>query len=263
VTEHERRILIDLDRAVVVAGEGDAATTHPFSSPDAFSLVSQAWLRIGWDLKYVYGFTWLGRPIIQLPDDMFRIQEVIYRTRPDIVVETGVAHGGSLVFYASVLKAMGGGRVLGIDVEIRPHNRAAIEAHELGEYITLVEGSSIDPQVVSQVAGLISPDQRVLVMLDSNHSRDHVLAELHAYSGMVTPGSYIVAADGIMAELAGAPRSSADWAWNNPRNAVSEFLQTSSEFELEEPPFPFNEGSVTERVTYWPGAFLRRKMPSA
>jgi cephalosporin hydroxylase len=154
---------------------------------------------------------------------------------------------------------MGGGRVVGVDIDIRPHNRAAIEAHELASYITLLEGSSVDPQLVDQVAQLIRPDQGVLVMLDSNHSRDHVLAELNAYSKLVTPGSYIVAADGIMASLAGAPRSSPDWTWNNPGAAVAEFLQSSADFELEEPPFAFNEGAVRERVTYWPAAFLRRK----
>ena len=146
----------------------------------------------------------MGRPVIQLPEDMLRIQEVIHVVRPDVIVETGVAHGGSLVFYASLLKAMDKGRVIGIDVEIRPHNRRAIEAHPLAERIALVEGSSIDPAVVDRVAGMIAPNEAVLVLLDSCHTKAHVAAELEAYGRLVTPGSYIVATDGIMHDLAGA-----------------------------------------------------------
>src|SRR4030095_12011976 len=109
-------------------------------------------LRSGWDTKYVYGFTWLGRPIIQLPEDLIRVQEVIYRVKPDVVIETGVAHGGSLVFYASLLTAMGRGRVIGVDIEIRPHNRAALEAHPLMSRITLIEANSITPETANRVA---------------------------------------------------------------------------------------------------------------
>ena len=128
----------------------EATADHlPLYSPEAFSALSQAWVKVGWGVKYTYGFTWMGRPMIQLPDDMIRIQEVIYRVRPDVLIETGVAHGGSLVFYASLFKAMGQGRVVGVDIEIRPHNRKAIEAHELSPYITLIEGSSTDPAVVA------------------------------------------------------------------------------------------------------------------
>src|ERR1700737_2669358 len=172
----------------------------------------------------------MGRPIIQLPDDMIRAQEVIYAVRPTVVVETGVAHGGSLVFYASLLKAMGGGRVIGVDIEIRPHNRRAIEAHELASQITLVEGSSTALDVVAKVRSLVQPTDRVFVMLDSNHSKAHVLAELRAYADLVSPGSYVVAADGIMADLVGAPRSHPDWGGNNPRAAAAEFLRGGDDF---------------------------------
>src|SRR5262249_37658305 len=154
---------------------------HNLGTAEAFAIVSRAWLRAGWDSKYVYGFTWLGRPIIQLPEDLLRIQEVIFTVQPDVIIETGVAHGGSLVFYASLCKALGRGRVIGIDVEIRPHNRAAIEAHSLSDWITLVEGSSVDPDVVARVYDLIGPDESALVLLDSCHAKTHVLAELEAY----------------------------------------------------------------------------------
>lgn len=256
-------ITIDTEAATVTvtgcdAPQGRGTATYCLDTPEAFAAVSRAWLRCGWDTKYVYSFSWLGRPVIQLPEDMIRIQEVIYRVKPDVLIETGVAHGGSLVFYASLFEAMGKGRVVGIDIEIRPHNRKAIEAHELFPRITLIEGSSVAPETVDKVHALLRPGETVLAVLDSNHTRDHVLAELRAYGEMVSPGSYIVATDGIMAEVAGAPRTAPDWAWNNPKAAAKAFVAADDRFAIEEPPFPFNEGKVRERVTYWPSAFVRR-----
>ena len=227
------------------------------ADPEAFELISQAWLRAGWDTKYVYGFSWLGRPVIQLPEDLIRIQELIYQLEPDVIVETGVAHGGSLIFYAGLCAAMGKGRVIGIDIEIRPHNREAIEAHRLSPMIQLVEGSSTAPEVVRQVRDQIGAAETVLVLLDSNHSQAHVAAELEAYGPLVSPGSYIVACDGIMQQVAGAPRTEEDWSWNNPISAVEAFLQHHPEFEAHEPEWPFNEGVVRQRVSYWPQAYLR------
>jgi len=253
------KITIDTDKNQVVLQDSKEVQTCEIGDPRAFSLISQAWLRSGWDTKYVYSFTWLGRPVIQLPEDMIRIQEVIFTIQPDVIVETGVAHGGSLVFYASICKAMGKGRVLGVDIEIRPHNRKAIESHFLFPYIKLIEGSSIHPDVVSKVREQINPGERVMVLLDSCHTKAHVLAELEAYGPMVSSGSYILAMDGIMEQLSGAPRSSSDWTWNNPRQAALEFLSRHSEFASEDPPFLFNEGAVTGRVTYWPDAYLKRK----
>jgi cephalosporin hydroxylase len=252
------KLEIDEDTATVTLRKDAEVRTFPLASPEAFAAVSQAWLRCGWDTKYVYSFAWLGRPIIQLPEDMFRVQEVIYRIKPDVIIETGVAHGGSLVFYASLCKAMERGRVIGIDVEIRPHNRSAIEAHELFPYVTLIEGSSTDAAIVRQVESQIRPDETVFVMLDSNHTKQHVLDELQAYAPMVTLGSYVVAADGIMEHIAGAPRTKPDWSWNNPKAAAQEFVQRDSRFVIDEPPFPFNEGMVRDRVTYWPSAYLKR-----
>ncbi|MDQ6884301.1 MAG: cephalosporin hydroxylase family protein [Candidatus Dormibacteraeota bacterium] len=252
-------IQIDLDAGTVtVAGDGGEAV-HPLGSAEAFRIVSRAWLRAGWDAKHVYSFTWMGRPMIQLPEDMIRAQEVIYAVKPSVIIETGVAHGGSLTFYAALLKAMGAGRVIGIDIEIRPHNRRAIEAHELSPLITLVEGSSTAPSTVAAVRALLQPADTVFTMLDSNHTRHHVLDELHAYADLVTPGSYLVAADGIMADLVGAPRSGADWASNNPQTAVREFLETRSDFTPAPPRFAFNEGRVTDPVTYWPGGWLQKR----
>ena len=251
-------IKIDLERNLVDIDTLDGVASYPIGSPEAFKWISQAWLRSGWDTKYVYSFTWMGRPVIQLPEDMLRIQELIYRLKPDILIETGIAHGGGLVFYASLFKAMGKGRVIGVDIDIRPHNRQAIESHELASYITLFEGSSIDAAIVANVRQHIQPGERGLVILDSNHSRAHVLAELRAYAEFVAVGSYIVACDGIMQDIVGAPRTRPEWVTDNPQSAVKDFLAERDDFALEEPAFPFNEGQITERVTYWPSAFLKR-----
>jgi cephalosporin hydroxylase len=254
--------MLTIDEAhgrVTVHHADGTAEEHALDTPEAFEAVSAAWLRCGWDVKYVYGFTWMGRPVIQLPEDMIRIQEVIWRVRPDVIVETGVAHGGSLVFYASLFEAMDHGRVIGIDIEIRRHNRIAIEAHQLASRITLIQGSSAAPGTLAAVRHGIAPGESVLVVLDSNHSRAHVAAELDLFAPLVTPGSYIVACDGIMAQLAGAPRTAPDWTWNNPVTAVDAFLAHNPDFVLEEPGFPFNEGAVRSRVTYWPKCFLKRR----
>jgi cephalosporin hydroxylase len=252
-------IRIDLARGLVIVEADGRTVEHATDSPEAFAIVSRAWLRCGWDTKYVYGFSWLGRPIIQLPEDLIRIQEVIYRVRPDVIIETGVAHGGGLIFYATLCKAMERGRVVGVDIEIRPHNRAAIESHFLFPGITLIEGDSVAPPTLDLVRAQIRPGDTVLVCLDSCHTRAHVLAELEAYAPLVTPGSYIVAMDGIMKDLAGAPRTEPDWTWNNPTEAAREFAARHPEFTIEEPELPFNEGSITQRVTYWPEAYLRRR----
>jgi cephalosporin hydroxylase len=250
---------IDLKNSQIIVENELGSNTYQVNSPEAFSIVSQAWLRCGWDTKYVYTFTWLGRPIIQLPEDLVRLQEVIYQLKPDVIIETGVAHGGGLIFYASLCKVLEKGKVIGVDIEIRPHNRKAIEEHELFPYITLLEGSSIDPDIVKQVKSNIQPSDTVLILLDSNHSKDHVLAELKAYAEFVTPGSYIVATDGIMQDLVGAPRSQPDWGTNNPQTAVTEFLQSYPEFILEPPQWLFNESeALSVNITYWPNAWLKR-----
>lgn len=252
-------LTIDEEGGRVILRTADGTTReHAFDTPEAFEAVSAAWLRCGWDAKYVYGFSWMGRPIIQLPEDMIRIQELIWRVRPDVIVETGVAHGGSLIFYASLLTAMGKGRVIGIDVDIRRQNRLAIEQHPMSPRIMLIEGNSIDMATGMAVRTAIDPTDRVLVILDSNHSHAHVDQELEMYAPLVSKDSYIVACDGIMAQVAGAPRTNIDWTWNNPLTAIETFLARNPDFVQEEPEFTFNEGQVRSRVTYWPRGFLRR-----
>lgn len=252
------KLTIDTDAKTMVCEEGGKETTIPLYSAEAFAHLSRLWVKVGWELKYPYGFTWMGRPIIQLPEDLIRIQETIYRVRPDVIVETGVAHGGSLIFYASLFRAMGRGRVVGVDIEIRPKNRAAIQAHELSDRIELVEGSSVDPAVVAQVRSRIRDSDRVLVILDSNHSKAHVTLELDAYSPLVSIDSYIVATDGVMEDLHDVPRGRPEWKDDNPHAAARDFARKHPEFVLEAPPFVFDETSTSQQVTHWPGAYLRR-----
>ncbi len=252
------RTTIDEAAGLVIVQSPEGERRYPMASAEGFAAASKAWLRAGWDVKHVYSFTWMGRPIIQLPEDMFRLQEVIYAERPDVVIETGVAHGGSLIFYASLFEAMGHGRAIGVDVELRPHNRQALEAHPLTGRITLIEGSSVDAAVLRQVETLIAPGEKVMVMLDSGHGRDHVLAELRAYARFIQIGGRMIAADGIMQDLAGAPRAAQDWTWNNPRQAAQIFVAEDDRFIIDEPGWLFNEGAAQSRVTYWPSCYVTR-----
>lgn len=199
-----RSIKIDIVGQVITVENDDNTNTIPIGSAEAFNLVSKAWLRCGWDVKHVYSFTWLGRPVIQLPEDLLRLQELIYRVKPDVILETGIAHGGSLVFYASLCQGMGKGRVIGVDVEIRSHNRKAIESHELSPLITLLEGDSVSSNILTEIKSLIDERERVFVILDSCHTKQHVLAELNAYCQFVSVDSYLVAMDGIMEDVVGA-----------------------------------------------------------
>lgn len=243
---------------VIVEAPGLAETRFPLASAEGFAAASRAWLRAGWDARHAYSFTWMGRPVIQLPEDLVRLQELIHSEKPDLIVETGVAHGGTAVFFASLFEAMGAGRVISIDIDIRARNRAAIEAHPLAHRIELIEGSSTSPEVVEAVAARVREEDRVMVMLDSNHSRDHVLGELRAYSQFIRPGGRIVVADGIMQDLAGAPRSAPDWAWNNPQAAARAFALEDDRFRIEEPEWLFNEGLARTRVSYWPSCYVTR-----
>lgn len=248
------KITVDTEGQTVVVDGREL----PLYSDAAFELLSDLWVKVGWNQKYTYTFSWMGRPIIQLPEDVMRIQEVIYRLRPDCLIETGVAHGGSLILYASLFKTMGKGRVIGIDVEIRPANRKAIEEHELSSYISLVEGDSVGEETVAAVHAQVQPGDSVLVILDSCHSFHHVLGELEAYHTLVTPGSYIVATDGIMRDLADVPRGKRDWDQDNPERAARVFIERHPEFVLEQPAWPFNESQLEKNITHWPGAWLRR-----
>lgn len=247
------------EKTLSVTGDEGNDLSLPLYSDEAFDVLSRWWVKIGWDRRYSYTFSWMGRPIIQLPEDMIRMQEVFHQVRPTLVVETGVAHGGSLIFYASLLKAMDiPGRIVGIDVEVREENRRAIEDHPLASFIELEIGSSVGADLVSRVAARRKTDDRVLVILDSDHSYAHVAAELESYHGLVTPGSYIVATDGLMRDLHDVPRGQAGWERDNPACAAEDFASRHPEFVLEQPAWPFNESTLSRNVTHWPSAWLRR-----
>jgi cephalosporin hydroxylase len=253
------RITIDTNAREV--GVADAAGERKLDlySREAFEVISDVWLKTSWNQKYSYTFTWLGRPIIQHPEDLVRFQEVVWDIKPDIIVETGVAHGGSLILSASLLRAMNNGRkVIGVDIEIRSHNRAAIEAHVLAPLIALIEGDSVAPSTLARVKALIRPSDKVLVVLDSNHSKRHVAAELEAYHDLVTPGSYIVATDGIMQSVFDAPLGREEWRADNPAAAARDFAAAHSDFLLERPRWRFNESAISKSITAWPDAWLRR-----
>jgi len=253
------KLTIDTDNKTLLCEKNGESIELPLYSKQAFEEISRQWVRVGWNEKYQYSFSWMGRPIIQLPEDMIRTQEVIWQVKPDVIIETGIAHGGSLIYNASLCKAMGKGRVIGVDIEIRPHNREAIEAHPMSELITMIEGSSTAPEIVSQVKSLLNPGETVLVILDSNHTKQHVADELEAYHDVVTSGSYIVATDGIMFDLADVPRGDEGWEWDHPTAAAAEFVERHSDFFVEQPPWPFNESELSKNITHWPGAWLRKK----
>ena len=190
--------------------------------------------------KYSYNFSWLGRPIIQYPQDIVAMQELIWTVQPDLIVETGIAHGGSLIFYASLLElnaACGGPRdaaVLGIDIDIRAHNRQAIEAHPLFKRISMIQGSSVAPEIMEQVRAAARGKQRVLVCLDSNHTHDHVLAELQAYAPLTSVGSYCVVFDTLIDDLPADMYPDRPWGpGDNPKTAVREYLRSHPEFEID------------------------------
>lgn len=253
------KIVIDTKARTLTRIEGDSERTFGLYTKEAFEAISREWVRTGWSLKYYHNFSWFGLPILQLPEDLLRLQEVIYRVRPKVIVETGIYRGGSLVFHATLLEAMGGGRVIGVDREIPGDVRQAISSHKLGSHISILQGDSTDPSIITGVKALAEEAAPVLVVLDSGHSKDHVARELECYAPLVTPGSYLIATDGIMAELFDVPGGSPDWENDNPTAAANDFAARHPEFEHAHPSWLFHDGPLTENVTYWPGAWLRRR----
>jgi cephalosporin hydroxylase len=202
--------------------------------------------------KYSYNFSWMGRPIIQYPQDMVAMQEILWRVQPDLIIETGIAHGGSLVFYASICELIGRGEIVGIDIDIRAHNRTAIEAHPMASRIRMIEGSSIDPDVVGRVAQMAA-GKRTLVALDSNHTHAHVLAELRAYAPLVSRDSYCVVFDTMVEDM--PPGLYPDRPWdvgNNPKTAVKAYLAEDGDFTIDD------DVEAKTLITVAPGGYLRR-----
>jgi cephalosporin hydroxylase len=213
---------------------------------------AQAFMKESIRHKYSYNFSWMGRPVIQYPQDLVAMQEILWDVKPDLLIETGVAHGGSLIFYASILELIGKGEVVGIDIEIRPHNRRAIESHQLSRRISMIQGSSIDGWVIEEVRKRSRDKPSVLVCLDSNHTHGHVLRELELYGPLVTKGSYMIVFDTIIGELPEELCFDRPWGkGNNPGTAVSKFLRSSDRFIVD-------KDMVSKLLlTVAPGGYLR------
>ncbi len=226
---------------------------HKLGRSAELHIASKEWIADVSRLKYSYNFTWLGRPIIQFPQDMVAMQEIIWRVRPDLIIETGVARGGSLVFYASLLSLIGEpGQVLGIDIDIREHNRAEIEKHPMASRIALLQGSSTDEPVAAQVRAFAQGKERVLVVLDSNHTHEHVARELTLYAPLVTKGSYLVVFDTVIEDMPADFFPARPWGkGNNPKTAVWEFVQTTDRFVIDE------EYNSKLLITVAPDGYLR------
>ena len=203
--------------------------------------------------RYSYNFTWMGRPIIQFPQDMIAMQEIIWQVKPDLIIETGIAHGGSLIYYSSLLELIGGeGEVLGIDIDIRGHNRVEIERHSQFKRITMIEGSSTKPDIARRVYQFAETKRKVLVVLDSNHTEEHVLEELRLYSPLVTRGSYLVVFDTIIESMPEDFFPDRPWGkGNNPNTAVGKFLRENARFIID------RDIEATLLITVAPGGYLK------
>jgi cephalosporin hydroxylase len=230
--------------------DGDLTKVDLYSS-EGLDMLSNLWIKVAAEHRLMYEPTWLGRPIIQYPTDIVVIQELLWRVKPDLVIETGVAHGGSLMLSASILELIGRGSVIGIDIDIRPHNRLAINEHPLSHRIELIEGSSISDDTFSKVNGLSQGAEMIVVFLDSNHSEQHVLAELNLYSTLVKEGGYIVAHDGAQGWVWDIPRAKAEWQFDHPLGAIKKFLEDNSDFIIDPHWNRFG-------ITCSPDGFLRR-----
>lgn len=229
-----------------------------FGEDDRFNSMSRDWLEEAMRKSYAYNFTWLGRPIIQTPMDIVAMQELIWKVAPDLIIETGIAHGGSIILSASILELIyacggGDGEVLAIDIDIRSHNFEAIKAHPLSKRIKMIQGSSISPEVVAQVKEAVHGKKKVMVFLDSNHTHDHVMHELEAYAPLVSKDSYCVVFDTFVEDM--PEKFFADRPWdkgNNPKTAVWEWLKEHQDFEIDK------QMQNKLQITVAPDGFLRR-----
>jgi cephalosporin hydroxylase len=239
---------------------GEISQTDIYSQ-DGFKLLSEIWLKQQWNQMHWKSFSWFGFEIWQFPEDLLRLQEVMVTLKPDVIVETGVNRGGSAIYFATICRLLGKGRVISIDIHIPVEVRHSIEQSSYADLITLIEGDSTSPDVVNQVHSLVGSEEKVFVFLDSDHSKAHVLRELSFYSEMVTPGSYIVATDGVMESLTDTPFGQMGWGEDNPAAAAREFVASHPEFVIKRPAALFGEEYVIKELTYWPDAWLFRIAP--
>ncbi|MFZ5569096.1 MAG: CmcI family methyltransferase [Thermodesulfobacteriota bacterium] len=253
------KIRIDTAANSMVVEEDGVVETLDLFSREGLEKMTGLWIKQQWNAANWRSLSWLGFPIWQLPDDMIRLQESLFRIQPDVIVETGVNQGGSAIFFASLCRLLGKGRVISIDVHIPESVRKAVAESPYGEAITLIQADSAAPDTVRKVRDLIRPGERTFVFLDSDHSRAHVLRELNAYAGLVSVGSYIVAADGVMRILSDTPEGAAHWREDNPAAAAREFAALNPNFIIQRPAALYGEEYVIRNLTYCPDGWLLRR----
>ena len=253
------RISIDTDTKVMLVDKEDGHQELPLYSQAGLEALTEIWIKVQWNELNWQSISWHGFPIFQLSEDLVRLQEVIFTIAPDVIVETGVNQGGSAVFFASLCRLMGKGRVVSIDIQIPLSVREAVAKSPYADLITLIEGDSTAPSTVDTVRQLISEGEKTFFFLDSDHSKAHVLAELNAYASSVSVGSYIVAADGIMRILHDTPIGSSQWRDDNPAAAAREFVSANPDFVIDKPRALFCQEREIHGFTYWSDGWLLRK----
>jgi cephalosporin hydroxylase len=253
------KISIDTDEKLITFCREDGCKKLPLYSQEALEALTEVWIKVQWNELQWQSISWHGFPIFQLPEDLLRLQEAIFRIEPDVIVETGVNQGGSAVFFASLCRLMGKGRVVSIDINIPLPVRDAVAKCPYADLITLIEGNSAAPSTVGKVRQLIGKNEKTFFFLDSDHSKAHVLNELNAYAEMVSVGSYIVAADGIMQSLHDTPKGSPLWRDDNPASAAREFVSVNRDFVIERPKALFSQEHEIHSLSYWADGWLLRK----
>jgi cephalosporin hydroxylase len=252
------QITIDTEAGLLRLNRDGGAVEHSLFSREAFRILSQQWIVLGWNLGHWTTFSWMGRQLLQLPDDVLRLAELFWRLRPDVIVETGVYDGGSTLLFASLCRLNGRGRVISIECEFRPGVREAID-HTSGDLVLLIEGDSALPETAKQVERSIRQGERVCVFLDSSHGAGQVAAELGHLGLLVSEGCYLIVADSICSSLAHTPAGERKWLYDHPAKAVDEFLAGHPEFARERPEPLFAADYDFTGLSYFPATWLKRR----
>jgi len=245
-----KNYITETDSSIILKNEKGQEEVKLYTK-EGFEMLSNLWIKVAAEFKVNYELTWLGRPIIQFGSDMIMLQELIWEVKPDIFIETGIAHGGSLIYTASLFEMIGNGRVIGIDIDIREHNKVAILAHPMFKRISMIEGSSVADSTILALEKQLESGKKIMVMLDSNHSREHVLNEINLYSKYIPVGSYLIVQDGAQKWVAEITRGKAEWMDDNPLNAIDDFLKVNSDFVVDE---TYTRLGITQS----PKGFLKR-----
>lgn len=245
-----KNYITETDSSIILKNENGQEEVKLYTK-EGFEMLSNLWIKVAAEFKVNYELKWLGRPIIQFGSDMIMLQELIWEVKPDIFIETGIAHGGSLIYTASLFEMIGNGRVIGIDIDIREHNKVAILAHPMFKRISMIEGSSVADSTILALEKQLESGKKIMVMLDSNHSREHVLNEINLYSKYIPVGSYLIVQDGAQKWVADIPRGKAEWMDDNPLNAIDDFLKVNSDFVVDE---TYTRLGITQS----PKGFLKR-----